>query len=83
MHFLLKFRQTSWIGMFSEVNKEKVGSPQIYMVVEQFGAENISLLSGRLVILSKLSNVSQNVFLSQVVKSNFDAENLNLKERNV
>ena len=24
--------------------------PQIYMVVEQFGAENISLLSGRLVV---------------------------------
>ena len=56
MHFLLKFRQTSWIGMFSEVNKEKVGSPQIYIVVEQFGAENISLLSGRLVILSKREN---------------------------
>ena len=28
--------------------------PQIYVVVEKFGAEKISLLSGRLVIQSKL-----------------------------
>ena len=32
--------------------------PQIYIVVEQFGAENISLLSGRLVLNSKQNVVS-------------------------
>ena len=30
--------------------------PQIYLVVEQFGAENFSLLSGRLVFISKRMN---------------------------
>ena len=44
--------------------------PQIYLVVEQFGTENTSLLSGRLVSKSKLFRFKKVKYFQFEIKNN-------------